>query len=229
MAEPQLSSEAVTLGPAEFGLRDSRIGGKLRLQRERLGISGRELARRIGVSPSLISAIELDRVMPSVQTLWALASALGVTMGDIFHGPTTDGPASAVRMRPEPVETPETRAVANLGSGVRWERLTQCRDPHIEFLYVVYDVGGASCDDDTLMTHGGKEYGYVMSGRLGVRIGFDEYELSPGHSVSYDASSPHRLWNVGTQPVHAIWVVFGRQPWTRFALDRGLSELDAPR
>jgi mannose-6-phosphate isomerase-like protein (cupin superfamily) len=68
-----------------------------------------------------------------------------------------------------------------------------------------------------------------MSGRLGVRIGFDEYELSPGHSVSYDASSPHRLWNVGTEPVHAIWVVFGRQPWTRFALDRGLSELDAPR
>jgi transcriptional regulator with XRE-family HTH domain len=223
MAE-RLSSEAVVRGPAEFDLRDSRIGGKLRLQRERLGISGRELARRVGVSPSLISAIELDRVMPSVQTLWAIASALGVTMGDIFHGP-----ASGVRVRSEPVETPETRAVVDLGSGVRWERLTQCRDPHIEFLYVVYDVGAASCDDDTLMTHGGYEYGYVIDGRLGVRIGFDEYELGPGHSVSYDASSPHRLWNVGAEPVHAIWVVFGRQPWTRFALDRGLSELDVPR
>jgi mannose-6-phosphate isomerase-like protein (cupin superfamily) len=144
-------------------------------------------------------------------------------MGDIFHGP-----ANAIRLRPEPVETPETRAVINLGSGVRWERLTQCRDPHIEFLFVVYDVGGASCDDDTLMTHGGKEYGYVMSGRLGVRIGFDEYELSPGHSISYDASSPHRLWNLGPEPVHAIWVVFGRQPWSRFALDRGAADLGVP-
>jgi transcriptional regulator with XRE-family HTH domain len=223
MAEPELS-HVVAPGPGDLDLRDSRIGEKLRLQRERLGISGRELARRVGVSASLISAIELDRVMPSVQTLWALASALGVTMGDIFHGP-----ASAVRVRPEPVETPETRAVVNLGAGVRWERLTQCRDPHIEFLYVVYEVGGASCDHDTLMTHGGNEYGYVISGRLGVRIGFDEYELSPGHSISYEASSPHRLWNVGTEPVHAIWVVFGRQPWTRLALDRGLRELDGPR
>ena len=192
-------------------LQDSRIGEKLRLQRERLGISGRELARRVGVSPSLISAIELDRVMPSVQTLWSLAAALGMTMGEIFHGP-----ASAIRLRPEPLETPDTRAVINLGAGVRWERLTQCRDPHLEFLFVVYEAGGASCDDETLMTHGGKEYGYVMSGRLGVRIGFDVYELSPGHSISYDASSPHRLWNLGTEPVHAIWVVFGRQPGSRF-------------
>ena len=197
-----------------MALQDSRIGEKLRLQRERLGISGRELARRVGVSPSLISAIELDRVMPSVQTLWSLAAALGLTMGDIFHGPT-----SAIPLRAEPLETPDTRAVINLGSGVRWERLTQCRDPHIEFLFVHYDVGGASCDDGTLMTHSGKEYGYVMSGRLGVRIGFDEYELSSGHSISYDASSPHRLWNLGTEPVHAIWVVFGRQPGSRLALD----------
>jgi transcriptional regulator with XRE-family HTH domain len=223
MAEPQLSSQPVVRGPSDLELHDSRIGEKLRLQREQVGISGRELARRVGVSPSLISAIELDRVMPSVQTLWALAAALGLTMGDIFHGP-----ANAIRLRPEPVETPETRAVINLGSGVRWERLTQCRDPHIEFLFVVYDVGGASCDDDTLMTHGGKEYGYVMSGRLGVRIGFDEYELSPGHSISYDASSPHRLWNLGTEPVHAIWVVFGRQPWSRFGLDRGVADLGVP-
>jgi transcriptional regulator with XRE-family HTH domain len=220
MAETEFSAPQLR-GPAEMELHDSRIGEKLRLQRDRLGISGRELARRVGVSPSLISAIELDRVMPSVQTLWSLAAALGLTMGDIFHGP-----ASTIRLRPEPVETPDTRAVINLGSGVRWERLTQCRDPHIEFLFVVYDVGGASCDDDTLMTHSGKEYGYVISGRLGVRIGFDVYELSPGHSISYDASSPHRLWNLGPEPVQAIWVIFGRQPGSRFELDQGLAELD---
>jgi transcriptional regulator with XRE-family HTH domain len=207
MAEVGVPSPPIVSGPSDMALQDSRIGERLRLQRERLGISGRELARRVGVSASLISAIELDRVMPSVQTLWSLAATLGLTMGDVFHGP-----ASVIPLRSEPLETPDTRAVINLGSGVRWERLTQCRDPHIEFLLVVYDVGGASCDDGTLMTHSGKEYGYVMSGRLGVRIGFDVYELSPGYSISYDASSPHRLWNLGTEPVHAIWVVFGRQP-----------------
>ena len=61
------------------------------------------------------------------------------------------------------------------------------------------------------MRHGGKEYGYVTRGRLGVRIGFDEYELRPGMAISFDSSSPHRLWAIGDEPAEAIWVVVGRQ------------------
>ena len=48
------------------------------------------------------------------------------------------------------------------------------------------------------MTHGGKEYGYVTSGTLGVRVGFEEYELGPGGSIAFDSSSPHRLWTSAT-------------------------------
>jgi len=59
--------------------------------------------------------------------------------------------------------------------------------------------------------HGGKEYGYIIRGRLGVRIGFDEYELGPGMALSFDSSSPHRLWAVGDEDAEAIWVVVGRQ------------------
>ena len=99
----------------------------------------------------------------------------------------------------------------NLASGVRWERLTHERDPHVEFLYVVYPVGAASCPEDALMTHGGREYGYVTSGTLGVQVGFEVYELAPGGSIAFDSSSPHRLWAVGGDPVHAIWVVIGRE------------------
>ena len=99
----------------------------------------------------------------------------------------------------------------NLASGVRWERLTHERDPDVEFLYVVYPVGAASCPEDALMTHGGREYGYVTSGTLGVQVGFEEYELGPGGSIAFDSSSPHRLWAVGDEPVHAVWVVIGRE------------------
>jgi len=102
--------------------------------------------------------------------------------------------------------------VINLASGVRWERLTPHSDREVEFLYVVYPVGGESCPEDGLMTHGGKEYGYVTSGTLGVRVGFEEYELRPGGSIAFDSSSPHRLWTIGNEPVHAVWVVIGRRP-----------------
>ena len=105
--------------------------------------------------------------------------------------------------------------VIHLASGVTWERLTAERDSSAEFLLVTYDVGSESCPADSLVTHGGREYGYVVSGRLGVRIGFDEYDLGPGNSISFDSSSPHRLWALGDERVEAIWVVVGRQSDSR--------------
>ncbi|HKI92545.1 MAG TPA: helix-turn-helix domain-containing protein [Gaiellaceae bacterium] len=191
----------------------SGIGERLRAERQRKGMTVREIARRVNVSPSLISQIERDKVNPSVSTLWALVTVLGLQMGDLFsdseppvgiepvQAPAADGPVTA----------PGTRSVINLETGVHWERLTAERDAVVEFLTVTYPPNAASCDEDSLVRHGGKEYGYVISGRLGVRIGFDEYELGPGMAVSFDSSAPHRLWAIGDQPAEAIWVVVGRQ------------------
>jgi transcriptional regulator with XRE-family HTH domain len=197
--------------PLDRGL-EAPIGARLRTERERLGISLRELARRVGVSPSLVSQIELDRVNPSVGTLYALVTELGMTMSDVFGDSRPGEPVVRQLRRGNGLaEQPETRRVINLASGVRWERLTPNSDPDVEFLYVVYPVGAASCPEDALMTHGGKEYGYVTSGTLGVRVGFEEYELGPGGSIAFDSSSPHRLWAIGDDPVHAVWVVIGRE------------------
>ena len=207
MSEPAPSS-----GPLDRAVEASKVGGRLRAERERLGISLRELARRVGVSPSLVSQIELDRVNPSVSTLYALVTELGMTMSDVF-GDSRSGERLGAQPRGGDGldERPETRRVINLASGVRWERLTPHSDRDVEFLYVVYPVGAASCPEDALMTHGGKEYGYVTSGTLGVRVGFEEYVLGPGGSIGFDSSSPHRLWAIGDEPVHAIWVVIGRE------------------
>jgi transcriptional regulator with XRE-family HTH domain len=190
----------------------SRIGERLREERQRKGMTVREIARRVGVSPSLISQIERDKVNPSVSTLWGLVTVLGLTMGDLFSEAASSGQQTVSPSSPTgPVTTPGARSRINLETGVHWERLTVGSDSLVEFLTLVYPPGAASCDTDSLMRHSGKEYGYVLSGRLGVRIGFDEYELEPGMAISFDASSPHRLWAIGDQPAEAIWFVVGRQ------------------
>ena len=197
----------------------SHIGPRLRAQREQLGLSLRELARRVGVSASLISQIERDKVTPSVSTLYSLVRELGLGMGDLF---SADGaPAVAAAAGPSPLVTPEQRAVINLASGVTWERLTSAGDSTVEFLRVVYDVGSESCPADSLVRHGGKEYGFGIAGRLGVQIGFDRHQLGPGDSISFDSSSPHRLWTIGDEPAEAIWVVVGRQSDGRPLLSPG--------
>jgi transcriptional regulator with XRE-family HTH domain len=191
----------------------SKVGARLREERERRGISLRELARRVGVSPSLVSQIELDRVNPSVSTLYALVTELGMTMSEVFSdGAQEPAPRALLSSAANAgiVTDPDTRRVINLASGVRWERLTPHSDSNVEFLYVVYPVGAESCPENALVTHGGRECGYVTSGTLGVRVGFDEYELGPGSSIAFDSSSPHRLWAIGSEPVHAVWVVIGR-------------------
>jgi len=192
----------------------SEIGARLRVERQRKELTVRELARRVGVSPSLISQIERDKVNPSVSTLWGIVTALGLTMGDLFahvEAPAGLRPVSGDPPAAGPTTQPGARAELNLETGVLWERLTAASDPVVEFLTVVYTPGASSCDEDSLVRHGGKEYGYVLRGRLGVRIGFDEYQLTPGMAISFDSSSPHRLWAIGDEAAEAVWVVVGRQ------------------
>ena len=105
----------------------------------------------------------------------------------------------------------DARKGIELESGVRWERLTPTAEQDADFLYVVYEVGGASSREGTHMRHMGREYGLVLSGRLRVTIGFDdEHELGPGDSIAFESSRPHRLENAGSEPVEAIWFVVGR-------------------
>ena len=90
-------------------------------------------------------------------------------------------------------------------------RLSPKADPDIDFLYLVYDSGSESTPTNALLRHGGKEYGYVLSGRLQVTIAFTVYELGPGDSIAFDCTRPHRFANVGDEPVHAIWFVLDRR------------------
>jgi transcriptional regulator with XRE-family HTH domain len=194
----------------------SHIGERLREARQAADMTVREVARRVGVSPSLVSQIERNKVTPSVSTLWSLVTVLGLSMGDLFDGVEPEPGAAGARpaaaaSADSRITAPGHRPVINLESGVAWERLTADRDQVVEFLTIVYPPGAESCHEDSLLRHSGKEYGYVLSGVLGVRVGFDEYELHPGMAISFDASAPHRLWAVGREPAEALWVVVGRQ------------------
>jgi transcriptional regulator with XRE-family HTH domain len=193
----------------------SNIGPRLRQAREHKNMSVRGLARYVGVSPSLVSQIERGRVMPSVGTLYSIANELGLVVDDLFSGAQprsrkNDRADMAVADVVNPVLKSGQRKIIKLADGVRWERLTPTPDKDVEFLVVVYDVDAESCPKDALIRHGGKEYAYVLSGRLGIKIGFEEFELGPGDSIAFDAQMPHRLWTVGKEPAEALWVVLNR-------------------
>jgi transcriptional regulator with XRE-family HTH domain len=203
------------------------VGVHLRQRRLEKGISLRALARLIGISPSALSQIETGKSRPSVSTLYAIVTELGMSLDELFGGVGRRPPAPAPAGRTAParrgrrtapaelgegehVQRIETRSAIQLESGVRWERLTPAHDPAADFLYVVYEPGGSSSTDEHFMRHAGREYGIVLSGVLEVTIGIVTYQLRPGDSISFQSTKPHRLRNAGDVPAEAIWLVAGR-------------------
>ena len=57
----------------------------------------------------------------------------------------------------------------------------------------------------------GARDGLILSGRLRVGVGRDEYELGPGDAICFDSQTPHRLEAVGDEPARAVWFVIGRK------------------
>ncbi|HEY4189933.1 MAG TPA: cupin domain-containing protein [Candidatus Limnocylindrales bacterium] len=195
------------------------MGDRLREARQARGLSLRRLAEMVGVSPSLISQVETGRAKPSVNTLYALATELGISL-DVLLFMDTQPPAAngagafagviETTSPHVPVQRAASRSTIRLGSGVVWERLTTESIRNVDFLHVTYEVGGESSPSDAFQRHTGQEWGYVLSGTLTVRIGFDEYLLQPGDAISFDSAVPHRLFNAGDIPARAVWFVQGR-------------------
>lgn len=216
------------------GVAPELIGSRVREQRLRQKIGLRELARRVGVSASLVSQVELGKASPSVGTLYAIVNELGLSLDELFfqpHGALRSVAGSGELGAPPPrsrstgedghdagasvpTVTPvvhhDEAKVIQLATGVRWERLTPETPHDVDFLEVTYGVGSESCPRDSLMRHSGHEYGHILHGRMGVTVGFETYELEPGDSIAFDSTMPHRLFTLGETPVRAIWVVVGR-------------------
>src|SRR5918992_1481442 len=96
-----MASDAIKLDelPPREGAGDPAvaIGARLATHRIQRDIKVSQLARQIGVSPSLISQIERGQSRPSVSTLFALSEALGVAVDAFFRdeAPAQGGAAPA--------------------------------------------------------------------------------------------------------------------------------------
>ncbi|MEV1131325.1 helix-turn-helix domain-containing protein [Agromyces sp. NPDC049794] len=198
------------------------LGERLRQARTKRGLSLRSVAQELGVSASLISQVEIGKTQPSVSTLYALASHLGVSLDELL-GITT--PAATPAMPPPPmfghsgpplpdVQRAADNPVIEMENGVRWERLAVGAGGPADGVLVTYDPGASSSIEGKLMRHAGFEYAYLLEGELTLQLEFEEHVLRPGDSLQFDSTRPHLYTNRGTAPAKGVWFVVGRrQPY----------------
>ena len=204
------------------------LGERIREERVSRGVSLRALAGQVGVSASMISQIENGKSQPSVSTLYAITSALGVSIQEVFDAAVHDARAPGVEQpaavgevpstllealgssrgrRIGPVVRPADRAGLTLDTGVVWERLGELPPHSVDFLLVTYPPGGTSSSTGGQMRHSGAEFGYVLSGSLVLTLGFEEIKLGPGDSFSFESATPHSYRNDGPEPAVGVWFV----------------------
>jgi DNA-binding XRE family transcriptional regulator/quercetin dioxygenase-like cupin family protein len=198
-----------------------QIGPRIRAERTRQELTIRALARDVGVSPSLISQIETGKSQPSVSTLYAITSALGLPVDELFgdtpvaaHAAT--GTSDRVGLRYVganrdhglgPHVSSGDRELLTLDTGVTWQRLGQVPHHHVDFLLVTYPPGSASSADGDLMRHRGTEYGYLITGELQLTLGFDQHTMAAGDAVCFESTTPHGYRNESDAPAVGVWFV----------------------
>lgn len=196
-----------------------QLAARLRVERQRHGLTLRRLAEQVGVSASMIWQIETGKSRPSVSTLYALTTALGISLEEVFGSAAeVSGDAVAGRAatapsvrdaapRLGPVVHPDERPCLTLDTGVTWQRLGHLPHRSTDFLLITYPPAATSSSSGGLMRHSGYEYGYVTSGELVLTLGFDDHRLTAGDAVSFESATPHRYRNEGPEPAVGVWFV----------------------
>jgi transcriptional regulator with XRE-family HTH domain len=203
MSENSVTDEAAANDPVHG------MGRRIAAYRTQRGLRVSDLARSVGVSPSLVSQIEHGQSRPSVSTLFAVAETLGLPVDAFFR----EQPDPASHVEPTVARAPSDpylvrraeRVVIDIEGGVRWERLTPTPLRDVEFLELVYGPGAQS--SPTLYRHPGTEMILILTGRLDIHIGFDRYHLTPGDSMQFSSALPHRYVNPTQETTRAVTTI----------------------
>ncbi|MBO1901506.1 cupin domain-containing protein [Leucobacter weissii] len=181
-------------------------------------MSLRSLASAIGVSPSLLSQVETGKTKPSVSTLYALVSHLGVSTDTLLG---RADPAAAAVETPAAAQAAvggqiyqqihaDDHPVLEMENGVRWEKLAVLDAVDVEALRVTYQPRGSSSVEGRLMRHLGVEHIYMLSGELTLHLGFETHIIRAGDSAALESQRPHMFVNHADEPAVGIWYITGR-------------------
>jgi len=157
---------------------EARVRARLRARRTERGLSLDALGRRAAMSPSLLSRLESGRRRLSVDHLATLARALEVSVDDLLSDPPTPDP----RVRPH-------AQVAE--DGATYWPLSSTPAPGAPRAFKIRIP--ASRTETQPKTHPGRDWLYVLSGRLRLLVGEHEHVLGPGEVAEFATTEPHSL------------------------------------
>lgn len=177
-----------------------KFGGEILRARKDAGLSLDELARRSGVSKSILSQIERDATNPTIATVWRICAALDRSPESLFRSGDEERAGVAVltaNATPE-IQSEDGRCRLRILGAIE----TVERVQWYEFL--------AEPDGELVSSahgSGSVEHLTILEGTLAVTANGDTRSAGPGETLRYaTAQGAHVVRNPGKVPARAMMV-----------------------
>jgi transcriptional regulator with XRE-family HTH domain len=161
---------------------------KVRTQR-RMTLTG--VAAATGISKSTLSRLETGQRRPTLELLLALSQTYRVPLDDLVGAPDVGDPR--IRLKPGQVKG---RTVIPLSK----------QPDSVQAWKIVIPTGKVHPEP---RAHDGHEWLYVLSGRMRLVLGDQDWVLGPGEIAEFDTQVPHWFGSTGEAPAE-ILSIFGR-------------------
>lgn len=203
----------------------SSLGTRLRLRRQDLGLTLKEVADGAGLSVGFISQIERDITIPSLTSLINVCRVLDARVGDFLTQPGG-----------EPVTRHDQRPIYALGSNaITYERVSASFPGNVLRSVIIHEPPGFRSEP---MAHEGEEIFFILDGALTVEIDGERTILEAGDSIHFPSTRTHVTWNHTDGPTTVLHTctmdVFGEgvptgRAETSMAVRRNSGLKSAPR
>jgi len=177
-----------------------RFGEKLRAVRERKGCTLKQIAQAAGVSESLVSQIERNKVSPAIDTLLSIAEVLDINLEYLFEEFRKSRKVQIIRALERRTINEDT---------VLYEELAKPSEndgSHALESYMIVLPPGSHTHRGSY-GHLGRELGVIIEGEATFGYESETYTLNQGDSISFSAAIPHTLYNNTVSLLKAFWVV----------------------
>ena len=178
------------------------LGGKVKAQRLKRGLTQNQLAEKLSVTASYISQLERNLITPSVDSLLMLIEELQVDPGHFLSSNK-----AVTRKLVQPKNQRQPIALPGIRDGsVKCQSLLDTSENRRMQPFLV-TIEPNSKVSSHLFSHKGDEFILIMAGEMEMDIDGETYALREGDSIYLDSSIPDSWRNTGKKPAQAVWVL----------------------
>lgn len=181
---------------------ERHIGSALRRSRLAQNLVISEVAKLAGISGGMLSKLENGQSAASLDTLFSLSRALGVSLGTLFQGfPPEEGGAQLVKHG-------QGMEVVRRGTrkGHTYHLLAADRGPRRLFEPFLVTLTDKS-EVFPRFEHPGIEFLHIVEGRIEYRHGKNTYLMGPGDSLTLRGEVPHGPERLIRLPIRMLSII----------------------